>query len=656
MNIAAFRRKMIYTVLIVLILIPLYVLGQPQVTPKSGLTSGGLLSKIRTRYKIGQADLGEIDPASESMRLATLGLRGFAAAALWHKAQYYKTEFYWDRYSATLNQIALLQPHSLNVWDHQAHNLTYNIAIEFDGYKERYEWVKKGIDFLIRGTKYNQHQPILQWTLGIYTGQKIGISDEKKQYRRLFSNDEKYHQHLVEEGLNVFQNEALGSQGKPDHWLVGRLWFEKSYDLVQAGCPCKKSQHIYYSDSPKCQLRYSEAIELEGVLDDRAKFSWSRASQQWKDFGNRDVLTTWGDIIQLNGAKAAEDACNRLQAEFDAMSKPVQTRLYEEAKAKLTQEEKDALNKLEADRSPDEVRMVSYAETKIVPTPMAVAQASPKEIRNQVIDLAAKLTQFKTTLDHVNRYREQVNYTYWDTRAEAEQHQTTLTARRLMYEADQHLVEAKLDEAIEAYNSAWVHWDMVFRRFPVLLTDDVSTDVAASIVQYERILDSKLPESFPLKEFVYYKDQSKNKFLDMRATTWFNAINEDAKNLGAVDDENAERYQKWNEYRKATARGGKPATAKPTPTVTEATPKPVEASKPAESRVEANKSGAVKVEGGDSQPMKAADAEKPASSEQPVAGEPKLPAENGAPQGPKLDRPPSVPNPDGPGDKDVPKN
>ncbi len=293
MNVIAFRRKMIYTVLIVVLLIPLYVLGQPQTRSKDGNANGGLLAQIRSRYKIGQADLGEIDPASESMRLATLGLRGFAAAALWHKAQYYKNEFYWDRYKATLDQIALLQPHSLNVWDHQAHNLTYNIAVEFDGYKERYEWIKKGIDFLIRGTKFNQHQPILQWTLGIYTGQKIGISDEKKQYRQLFRNDEKYHKQLLSEGLDVLQSDAIGVENKPDHWLVGRLWFERSYDLVKAGCTCKKTPHIYYSDGPKCQLRYSESIEEEGVLDDRAKFAWSRGGQQWKEFGQRDILTTW---------------------------------------------------------------------------------------------------------------------------------------------------------------------------------------------------------------------------------------------------------------------------------------------------------------------------------------------------------------------------
>ena len=43
-----------------------------------------------SEYRLGQANLGEIDPASETIKLATLGLRGVAVNLLWEKANHYK--------------------------------------------------------------------------------------------------------------------------------------------------------------------------------------------------------------------------------------------------------------------------------------------------------------------------------------------------------------------------------------------------------------------------------------------------------------------------------------------------------------------------------------------------------------------------------------
>ncbi|MEZ6079266.1 MAG: hypothetical protein R3C56_27430 [Pirellulaceae bacterium] len=135
--------------------------------------SGGTLAQIRTNYDLGQGDLGEIDPASESMRLATLGLRGVAATILWQKAEYYKKEQFWDRLSATLNQIAVLQPHFVEVWEFQSHNLSYNVSVEFDDYRQRYQWVKRGIEYLIKGSKFNKHRTEMPFELGNFFGSKM---------------------------------------------------------------------------------------------------------------------------------------------------------------------------------------------------------------------------------------------------------------------------------------------------------------------------------------------------------------------------------------------------------------------------------------------------------------------------------------------------
>ena len=80
MNTAALRRKLFYIVGMVALLIPLFLLGQPPSQPSAGSSGeirgqGGTLAQLRERYDIGQSSLGQLDPASETMRLASLGLR-----------------------------------------------------------------------------------------------------------------------------------------------------------------------------------------------------------------------------------------------------------------------------------------------------------------------------------------------------------------------------------------------------------------------------------------------------------------------------------------------------------------------------------------------------------------------------------------------------
>ena len=112
-------------------------------------------------YHLSQAQLGEIDPGSVTIKLATLGMRGVAANILWEKATDYKMRKDWTNFGATLNQITKVQPNFINVWTNQAWNLSYNVSVEFDDYRERYRWVIKGFKFLDEGIKYNEDQPRL---------------------------------------------------------------------------------------------------------------------------------------------------------------------------------------------------------------------------------------------------------------------------------------------------------------------------------------------------------------------------------------------------------------------------------------------------------------------------------------------------------------
>ena len=182
-------RKMAYLLVICVLLVPIARLGVPATLDEQG----GRLAQLRAENDLGQSDLGEIDPASETIRLATLGLRGVATSLLWNKAIEYKKKEDWTNFEATLKQLAHLQPYFIRFWQYQAWNLTYNVSVELDDVRDRYFYVKRGIEFLQEGTKHNRNSPYLLAELGWFIGNKIGRADEWRHYRRLFKADDDFH-------------------------------------------------------------------------------------------------------------------------------------------------------------------------------------------------------------------------------------------------------------------------------------------------------------------------------------------------------------------------------------------------------------------------------------------------------------------------------
>jgi hypothetical protein len=112
-----FYRKIGYLVAIGVLLGLLYLFGHPSTVNKEGQQSspGGLLAQAREKYGLSQTQLGQIDPTSETIKLATFGLRGIAVWILWDKANEYKMKEDWTNFSATLNQIGIVQPHFISV-------------------------------------------------------------------------------------------------------------------------------------------------------------------------------------------------------------------------------------------------------------------------------------------------------------------------------------------------------------------------------------------------------------------------------------------------------------------------------------------------------------------------------------------------------------
>lgn len=513
-----FRRKVIYIAVIAALLYPLFRIGQPASGQPDGQQNpGGVLAQLRAQYGLSQAELGEIDPASESMRLATLGMRGIAANVLWEKANDYKKKEDWDNLRVTLNQITKLQPNFISVWEFQAHNLSYNISVEFDDYRQRYHWVKKGIIFLMDGTRYNKDNPRLLHQIGWFLGQKLGRADEHVQFRQLFPADEDFHDQL---NTGVSVDEGVGYDGRPDNWLVGRLWYLRAQLAVDTkGMPLRsKSPLIFNADPPMSLINYASDIEEEGILGEVARRAWAKGGESWAEYGKRAIPTSWGHNIRLGELAAVREEITRLQARLDALIGDARAQVREEKVAKLRPELRKALELAETELDESNYQQHLDAVAAVAVTHEEAAKRAPPTVRDRAVKLAARLRDQETLATRIGHYRGIINYEYWQTRCDAEQTETAVAAREFLYKARKFHDATELENACDMYEQAWRKWKTLFDQFPTLMDDVTADETVEAVKRYQRLLeqlDRKLPQDFVLREFVSRRNEEFQKYFQI---------------------------------------------------------------------------------------------------------------------------------------------
>jgi hypothetical protein len=512
---ASFIRKVIYIAAIALLLIPLSALSQPSTISSKGVSPGGKLSQLRNEYNLSQANLGEIDPASETMKLATLGLRGVAANILWSQANHYKKYKDWDNLEATVQQIIRLQPNFLEVWDFQAHNLSYNVSVEFDDYRFRYEWVKKGIDFLILGTEYNRDEPGLLYSIGWFTGQKIGRADEAKQFRRLFRDDKDFHDVFRRSGVEVDQEESLGPDGKPDNWLVGRLWYLRGVDSVTyTGKPIRgKSPLLFYSGAPMSQINGSAAMQKDGFFHERAQISWQRASDEWSRYGNREIPTSAGFNIRLNELESIQQRISDLNAQIDELAPGIRQKLRDERMAALTDEERAAVGKALSAKTVEEYQLSLSADSKVHVTNAEIARNAEPSARPRIRELDEQIGNEHQFAHYTQIYRGIVNFEYWRTRCAAEKTDVAQTAHAELFEAERlRETGEQFSQAKQKYEAAFKAWGEIFAEYPALMDNAEAQDLIDAIENYNDLLgqiEEDFPADFPLDKLLDRHDSGR---------------------------------------------------------------------------------------------------------------------------------------------------
>ena len=311
-------RKFAYLAAVISLLIPIIVLGMPaseQNAAGDEADNGGVIARQRHEFGLGEGTLGDIDPASSSMNLMLLGLRGVAANQLWLEAVNQKDRKQWNELEQTTNSIILLQPHFVQVWRFGGWNMAYNVSAEFDADEDRFAWVKKGAKFAKKGTDRNQLASELFHERGDYVGNKIGHSDEWRQFRRFFITD---------------PNEALWDGGPDtdlnpdgiDNYLVAKQLYEQAneVDKMPNSIDQKKmADALFRAYAPRSLYDMAMARQKEGRLDDVTRDWWAKAYDEWVTKYGREKFRQRGYEVQLEMspeemAEAADDYGTTLDA------------------------------------------------------------------------------------------------------------------------------------------------------------------------------------------------------------------------------------------------------------------------------------------------------------------------------------------------------
>ena len=69
--------------------------------------------------------------------------------------------------------VMLSEPNFSSVWINQAHNVSFNISVQFDDYRDRYHYILKGLQLLKKGLRYNQKNPKMVNDLAFFINTKI---------------------------------------------------------------------------------------------------------------------------------------------------------------------------------------------------------------------------------------------------------------------------------------------------------------------------------------------------------------------------------------------------------------------------------------------------------------------------------------------------
>ena len=278
------QRKLVYFVAILLLLIPIFVLGRPA----SGNSGGGVLAELRRpqgqELGLSEHNLGRVAPTSAAMNLVLLGMRGVAVNLLWMDYIKQQETKNWAQVRSTTESITMLQPHYLQIWRYHGWNMAYNVAAEWDDVRDRYYWIKEGAKFISDGTDHNRFSPELNYEIGRILGQKMGIADEWRVYRKFFNPDGRQYEGVPENEKGDPDPRYRGgvdpelNPDRLDNYLAAQRYYQIANDLEGQGFQQHlMMRHIFRQYPYRCRLDNNGVLNKEGFFGDFVIGEWAQA-------------------------------------------------------------------------------------------------------------------------------------------------------------------------------------------------------------------------------------------------------------------------------------------------------------------------------------------------------------------------------------------
>ncbi len=405
------------------------------------------LNERKKRSDLGEAAIGQIDTADFVLKLALLGgLRGWAANRLWSSAEELKKEQDWDQLKATVDLITKLQPHFLSVWTFQGWNLAYNVSVEWDAPEDKYDWIKKGIQFLQAGVAKNRRSPDLVWDTAWTYYHKLGFSDESIILRRLFRDDD-------DEDFKTYTDPESGVKVvKNDNFQLGYGWFSRAVALVDSGetriqegtrdvelidpSPQRKGRPgdlAFRSMPAHAQTRYAAGLEKMSILD---------------------IPATFGEVAMSEWAKALNGWVQFGTYEYEAFNDP-----------------------------------------------------KKQKVRLDDVTNSARFNRLSNTQKHWTiRWGDQMNYRYWKDRCAAEMTKEGVEARRLFYEGTIAYKCADFGKAVDTFQQGLEIWQELLAKHADYRNADFNKkDTGLIVKRYVRALrqlGDPEPKELPFQELL----------------------------------------------------------------------------------------------------------------------------------------------------------
>lgn len=532
-------RKAIYGILAATLLLPISYLARPnQISKdpaKAGEATGGTISQMRSKHHLSQASLSSIDPTSEVMKLASLGLHGIAVNVLWNQANQFQDKKAFDKVSSTVDTLILLQPNFVSVWEFQGHNLAYNISREFDDYQDRYFWVKEGLNFFTKGIAFNKRDHRIYDNLGMHTGLKLGSSDEKKQFRQMLRKDREYVNTFISQFINPDRFDKPEAGGY-DSWMLSYWWYDKSYHMREdLGVKKRTSDLMYWVKGPQQLRQYAEALSVDFRPGEATRQAWRTAFEAWTDrdpvgdrqgFGKRDIVTSFGIEIRLEDLERELERQRAISRRMDELVPGVRDELYQQRVAKLPADDQRILKMPADQRQLEDNSELVRIEAQVIVYEHEIADRASAENRVAAQNLLRELADGEFRRRQMDNYRDTVNYNYWRDFTNMESTVPAVLARQAAYEAAklnrQGVLESfeeqvtdengvtttvKRDGSIDALWKYFQHTSEAVKPFPGLRDGDTTfvEDLLADISKFDGHLKDvgrEWPDDFPLQWFI----------------------------------------------------------------------------------------------------------------------------------------------------------